>query len=178
MIYFIADTHFNHENIIKYCNRPFRDKEEMNEVLIEKWNKVITDEDTVYHLGDLILGEKVEWNKILSRLKGKKYLIRGNHDNATKSEYEKYGITVLINAPIELEEYKLILSHVPIPDKMIKDGYINVHGHIHNKKLNDVNEKIGQPEYPCELYSEDKHICVSVDVIDFKPISINEILKI
>ncbi len=178
MIYFIADTHFNHENIIKYCSRPFKNKEEMNERLIKEWNQVISDDDIVYHLGDLILGERTEWENILSKLNGKKYIIRGNHDNAKTSEYEKYGFDVLVDVPIELEEYKLILSHVPLPDEMIKEGYVNVHGHIHKKKLNDVNERIGVPEYPSELYSEDKHICVSVDVTEFKPVSINKVLEI
>ena len=78
--FFTSDTHFNHANIIRFCNRPFKDAEQMNEVMIANWNRVIGTDDTVFHLGDFCLGGAVEWTKILDRLNGKIYLILGNHD--------------------------------------------------------------------------------------------------
>lgn len=72
-IYFISDTHFNHKNIIKYCNRPFKDVEEMNKVLIENWNNTITDFNTIFHLGDVALTNESEMKEIISKLKGKKF---------------------------------------------------------------------------------------------------------
>lgn len=79
--YFIADTHFFHEKIIKMCNRPFDNVEEMNKKLIENWNKKVTDDDTVYILGDVSFkGSKENTISILKQLKGKKILIKGNHD--------------------------------------------------------------------------------------------------
>ena len=78
--FFTSDTHFNHANIIKFCNRPFKDVEQMNDVMIANWNSVIGKDDTVFHLGDFCLGGAAEWTKILDRLNGKIYLIMGNHD--------------------------------------------------------------------------------------------------
>jgi calcineurin-like phosphoesterase family protein len=54
-IFFTSDTHFNHKNIIKLCNRPFTSIEEMNEKIIENWNNIVKPEDIVWHLGDFAL---------------------------------------------------------------------------------------------------------------------------
>src|SRR3990172_2849797 len=81
LIFFTSDTHFYHQNIIKYCKRPFKYADEMNEVMIKNWNNTITDDDEVYHLGDFALCSPTGAENIVRRLKGKKYLIRGNHDH-------------------------------------------------------------------------------------------------
>lgn len=78
--FFTSDTHFNHANIIRFCNRPFKDVNQMNEVLIENWNRVISPGDTVFHFGDFCLGGSLEWTNVLDRLNGKIHLILGNHD--------------------------------------------------------------------------------------------------
>ena len=123
----------------------------------------------VYHLGDFSLGSEFDLKNILSKLNGNIYLIRGNHDRLTIKSYEECGIKVLKNAPIVLDKFKLMLSHRPIPDTMIKAGFINVHGHIHEKKIEDI--------YDNNLFSKDKHINVSLDVLDFKPILLEELLR-
>lgn len=166
MIYFISDTHFCHNNIIKYCNRNFKDTNEMNETIISNWNNIISKDDIVYHLGDFCLSNDIEIQNIFNRLNGNKILIRGNHDRKSVKFYENMGFKVLTHAPIILDEYKLMLSHIPLPDTKIKSGYINLHGHIHNKKINE--------DYP-KNYSDSKHINLSVDVTNYKPISLNEI---
>ena len=79
-VYFTSDTHFGHENIIKWCRRPYSSVEEMNEKLIENWNSVVGPDDIVFHLGDFAFGGSGLWKEVLSRLNGKKYLIIGNHD--------------------------------------------------------------------------------------------------
>ena len=167
--YIISDTHYYHSNIIKYCNRPFKDVNDMNEAIINNWNSIVKADDIVYHLGDFFLGSKFTLESIVSRLNGQIYLIKGNHDRLTTKSYEDCGIIVLKGAPVILDEYKVMLSHKPLPNSMIKKGYINIHGHIHDKKLEDI--------YDNELFSKDKHINVSCDVIDFMPILIEDLIK-
>ena len=75
-IYFTSDHHFGHENIIKFCDRPFRSVEEMDQTLIERWNEKVKPEDEVYHLGDFSLAKDPQRvSDILDSLKGTKYLI-------------------------------------------------------------------------------------------------------
>lgn len=176
-IYFISDTHFNHKNIIKYCSRPFKDVEEMNKVLIENWNNTVTDFDTIFHLGDVALTNESEMKEIIPKLKGKKILIKGNHDKKSKEFFRSVGFEIIPDNPLKLDTEKLILSHKPLADTEIPEGYINIHGHIHNNPLHKINPTTNEMEYPKELYSEKLHINVSVDVIDFKPISLEELLK-
>ena len=70
-VYFTSDTHFYHSNIIGFCKRPFKNVEDMNETLIENWNRVVGQDDIVFHLGDFCMGGSHEWTKILNRLNGK-----------------------------------------------------------------------------------------------------------
>lgn len=179
-VYLTADTHFYHNNIIKYCNRPFSTVEEMNEAIINNWNNVVKDRDAVYHLGDIALCSDELLTAIIKRLKGKKYLIRGNHDSRSVQAFENMGFIILRNPPIRLDEYRVILSHVPLPDEQIPDGFVNIHGHIHDKPLHEVGRQRKNEffeEYPRDKYSADNHICVSVDVTDFKPVNINELVQ-
>lgn len=80
MVYFTADLHLGHNNIIKTCNRPFSSVDEMDDILIENWNKKVKGNDTVYIVGDLIW-KGIDPKPYLDRLKGKKILVRGNHDS-------------------------------------------------------------------------------------------------
>jgi len=81
-IFFTSDHHFGHKNIIKFCKRPFEDVNEMNEVMIQRWNEKVSPEDEVYHLGDVGLSSHGQLRKILDQLNGKIYLIKGNHESA------------------------------------------------------------------------------------------------
>ena len=82
MIYYTSDLHLGHANIITHCNRPFSAVDEMDEVLIDNWNAKVTNADTVYVLGDLMFRNKRPAEAYLSRLKGRKHLVVGNHDKA------------------------------------------------------------------------------------------------
>ena len=79
-IWFTADSHIGHRNIIKYCKRPFSDVGEMNETLISNWNKVVGKNDYVFHLGDFSVGGAAEWTSLLDCLNGRIFLVLGNHD--------------------------------------------------------------------------------------------------
>jgi len=74
-VFFTSDTHFNHANIIHYCQRPFKDAAEMNEILVANWNRTVSNDDTVFHLGDFCLDGAAEWAQILDRLNERIYLI-------------------------------------------------------------------------------------------------------
>ena len=149
----------------------------MNETLIENWNNTVTDFDTVFHLGDVSLTIESDMKELIPKLKGKKALIRGNHDKKSKDFFRNVGFDFILESPVKLDNEKLILSHKPLKDTEIPDGYVNIHGHIHNNSLYKVNPNTNEMEYPENLYSEKLHINVSADVIDFKPISLMEILN-
>ena len=63
-VFFTSDTHFNHTNIIRFCNRPFKDVTHMNETIIANWNSVVGPDDIIFHLGDFCLGGSAEWKNI------------------------------------------------------------------------------------------------------------------
>lgn len=155
MLYFIADTHFNHYNIIKYCNRPFKDSKEMNVYIIKQWNSVVTDNDVVYHLGDVGFGTNEMLKGLITSLNGTKILIRGNHDfKRGINAWKEVGFKEVYKKKLQIDNY--ILTHEPIE---VEKGYINVFGHIHEKPLD-------------EKFNKDNHICVSCDVVDYNPIKI------
>lgn len=114
--HFTADTHFFHENVIKYSNRPFANREEMNEALVESWNSVVRSTDVVYHLGDVSFGPVDDTIKLLNRLNGKLHLVLGNHDRRFRST------NVLIKRFETVSDYKFLtidgqaiaMSHFPM----------------------------------------------------------------
>lgn len=112
--FFTSDTHFGHANIIRFCNRPFKNVEEMDEVLIENWNQVVSDDDTVFHLGDFAFGGSNVWKSIIPRLNGHINLIIGNHDrkNLRQGYMSSFGM-VVPQLQIEIEGNPIYLNHYP-----------------------------------------------------------------
>lgn len=90
-IFLIGDCHFGHRNIIRYCNRPFKDVEDMTEKLIANWNSVVGNNDIVYVVGDFALCGKQKIIEIGRRLNGRKRLILGNHDQASIATYREHS---------------------------------------------------------------------------------------
>lgn len=79
-IWFTSDTHFGHKNILKFCKRPWNTVEEMDEGLIQNWNRVVGKDDLVFDLGDFAFATNGRWKELLNQLNGHHYLILGNHD--------------------------------------------------------------------------------------------------
>lgn len=132
-VFIISDTHFGHKNIIKYCNRPFADTEEMDKAIIKNWNEVVSNKDLVIHLGDVALCGKERFRQIMSQLNGRKMLIRGNHDNWTDEFYREAGFEYVSRYPIVWNEF-YILSHAPL-QVFQNVPYKNIFGHVHNDPL-------------------------------------------
>ena len=128
-IWVISDTHFGHENIIKYCGRPFKDAAEMDAALIANWNAVVQPHHHVYHLGDVAVSQQ-RLNQVMPQLNGKKRLVLGNHDNhAPIQDYAKYFEKILVWRLFK----PVLLTHVPIHASSIRKARANVHGHTHEK---------------------------------------------
>lgn len=169
-IWVISDTHFQHDNIIKFCNRPFSDVWDMNETMIANWNAVVKPGDKVYHLGDVHFGDKQDANKILGRLNGKKRLIVGNHDDLKSQVLHNHFQKIYMWRIFK--EFGLLLTHVPVHESNISeigkknDGtpyhkLTNIHGHIHNNPS-----------------PEGRYRCVCVEQIGYTPINIEQLRTI
>ncbi|MDX9865883.1 MAG: hypothetical protein RBT34_13860 [Anaerolineaceae bacterium] len=157
----ISDTHFFHENIGRYCNRP----ENWQELIIKNWNDRVTPDETVPHLGDFALGKKINFELLAGSLNGRLFLIQGNHDRLSQTYCEAHGVTLLKDSLlVEMEDrVKLIFSHRPIVP--LKDGWINLHGHIHNVPPPPEGSALGP-----------NHINMSVEVRGYRPWKLREII--
>ena len=172
--FFTSDTHFNHANIIRFCNRPFKDVTQMNETLIANWNNVVGEDDTVFHLGDFCLGGAAEWTQVLNRLNGKIYLIMGNHDlkNIRQGFIQRFE-HVTMQMHIEIGKKKIYLCHYPF--LCFEGGYKEVwqlFGHVHTRKNNTGNDA-GRLQY---LYPTQYD--VGVDNNGFAPVSFEQVKRL
>ena len=133
-IFFTADTHFGHSNIIRHSNRPYENAHEMDEALIANWNKVVKQTDTVYHLGDISVLRPERTREILDRLKGKIYLICGNHERSAKhakcaSRFEWIKDYFVLKLPFDIS---LVLFHYSLRVWEKKHyGAWHLYGHSH-----------------------------------------------
>lgn len=169
MIFFTSDLHFSHELIIKHTQRPFYNVDEMNNTLIKKWNNKIAYNDEVYILGDFTMKGADIASTYLYSLKGKKYLIKGNHDNFIDDIRFEKSLFVDIKDYMEITYFNtcFILFHYPLLDwNGYKKGAIALHGHQHNHK--DYNIK--------NLREGIRRYDVGVDANNMEPVSAQEII--
>jgi len=162
-VYFSSDNHYFHANIIKYCSRPFRDVDEMNAAMVDNWNSVVKDEDVVFHLGDVSAGlrDRVDdFKALIGSLRGKKVLIRGNHDHQTDEWYVEAGFRSVHES---LVLGGVLMVHYPVHEAISRKvddsgwGVVEhvVHGHIHR----------------CDVEDFEDHYNVAVDRHGFVPVS-------
>lgn len=139
----------------------------MDKILVSNWNSVVKNNDRVFMLGDFCLAGKNKIIEIGNKLNGRKTLIMGNHDSAALSTYYKAGFEMVSKYPIFLEGF--LLSHRPIPDCR----FYNIHGHIHNTSIKVIDNL--HLDTNSDLYK--LYYNVSADVINFTPVSLNEIKR-
>lgn len=171
-IWFTSDTHFCHENIIRFCNRPFSNVDEMNEELIRRWNETVPPDGIVFHLGDFCLGHPGDWNDIINQLNGQIYLILGNHDmKYIKQGFMKRFVYVTQQMSIRVGGQAIILNHNPF--LCYGGAYRNVwqlFGHVHSGPLSKNGLDVPRLDmlFPTQYD-------VGVDNNDFRPISFQEL---
>lgn len=190
-LYFTSDPHYGHVNVIRLCNRPFKDVGEMNQKMIDNWNVVVRQEDTVYILGDFSMSSSYI-HTIAPRLLGTKVLVAGNHDASHScnkksnspekharqlEEYGKYFNRIVEEDSIEINGVTFKMNHFPFWNPEYKDaryqqlrprddGTPLLCGHVHTSwHVTKTTKKTVQ-------------INVGVDMNDFRPISTDKVLEL
>ena len=167
-----SDTHWGHAGIVRFLNgdgsklRPWATTEEMDEAMIEKWNVLVRPNDTVYHLGDVVINRRAL--PTLGRLNGEMILVKGNHDVFRLEEYTPYfkdirGVGVLDN---------FVLSHIPIHPASLELWKGNFHGHLHSNRVLQAGSHWGVKET-----IDQRYLCLSVEHTNFQPISLEDAKK-
>ena len=159
----ISDTHFTHKNILTFMlpngsrMRPFASVEEMDELMVNNWNRVVSPRTKVYHLGDVVMHKR--YLPIMARLNGRKRLVRGNHDSddIPTREYLKYFEEVYGSRLIA----NLLMTHIPVHPESIKPTWTNIHGHTHSNQG--------------ALALGPKYFNVCVEMINYTPISLEDL---
>jgi calcineurin-like phosphoesterase family protein len=165
MIYLTSDTHYGHESILQYCNRPFATVDDMNEAMIAHHNAIVGQDDTVIHCGDFALGKKLHWPTYFRRLNGRKRLVLGNHDGTRTAMLALGFEEVEEELYVEYNGVRFWCAHIPPANTMDHRGYVRpaasqpydiaLCGHIHDRWKQHADGTIN----------------VGVDVWHFRPVS-------
>lgn len=176
-IWITSDQHFGHAATVEKFKRPngdplrpFSSVEEMNEALVERWNKVVGPNDVVFNLGDVCMSHR--HLHFQSRLNGTKHLIAGNHDPLIGKKAKKFNFGDYFDSIGSLKELDgMLLTHVPVHEQSLDRWGVNVHGHLHANEVMKMHG--GKPTNN----PDPRYLCVSVERTDFKPISLEDVKK-
>lgn len=175
--FYIADLHFGHFNIIRYDNRPFVTANEMDNVLIANWNRVVSDDDYVWILGDISWHNESKTINIFKQLKGHKMLVKGNHDKISNT------LAKCFNRIVDYAEFndgkeKVVMSHYPMPfwNGQFRDT-IHLYGHVHNSHQWNIceswiNEARALQAIPMRMYN----VGCMMDWMNYTPRTLDEII--
>lgn len=185
-LYFISDTHFTHDNIRRYCDRPFKSCSEMDEELVQNWNARVSRGDKVIFAGDFVMGSDSVAKEFAERLNGQITVLSGNHD-----DFDKFDVPFTVVESLYFtyqykgQEYNFYCSHWPRNyhkttkrnDSRKEPIYSNppswfngwmIHGHVHNNDLQT---------FPFVNHTN-KTINVGVEVLEYTPIRVDELIDI
>lgn len=162
-IFVIADTHFFHNNIIEYENRPFRSVEHMNDAIIKNWNSVVSNRDKVYVLGDVSFANKEDTKGIITQLNGSKTLIIGNHDKPITQYWLDIGFKEVSKYPILYKDF-IIMSHEPPEYIPGSSPYKYIYGHVHSTDMYRTVTK--------------NSACVSIERWGYAPVELSKLFEL
>ena len=177
--FYISDWHYGHANCIAFDNRPFKTVQEMNEALIERWNSTVSENDTVYILGDMFWCNWKDSLPVLDKLNGSKILIKGNHDRCNESQFVKKFSKIVDYLEIKDNERNVVLCHYPIPCfKNHFYGWYHLYGHVHTSFESNMMEHtkyLMEELYgkQCQMFN----VGAMMPYVDYTPRTLDEILK-
>lgn len=174
-VWFTSDEHFDHENIIKFCNRPFTSKEEMNEGLIERHNSVVKEKDNVYHVGDMFwrtYGFENAINTAKKRLNGTHFYVLGNHEELMLDN--GYQGRTLRDSFVWVAEREIIRPIKKGP-KIVLDHYA---GRVWQGQGGGAIQLYGHSHGELERHPYGKSMDVGVDANDYYPVHLDTVLEV
>jgi len=164
MRFFISDAHYGHKKIIDYCSRPFQSVEEMDRIMIDQWNGVVTDDDEVFFVGDFSFCGADRSIEILEELRGTKHLILGNHDynrGKVKPFFKQHFASIEASRTLIIEPVGRAVNLCHYPSFGPTAPQILVHGHSHNNR----------PHITSYMTTRQLLVNVSVECVEYTPMS-------
>ena len=176
-MFFTSDTHFNHEKILGFCARPFKDIKEHDKELVYRWNAKVPADGLVFHLGDVCFGDYPYCEELLNCLNGNIFLVLGNHDmRDVRTRYKNRFIGMSLEALINIDGQDIILNHFPLlcyAGSYRKKPVWQLYGHVHTSPYSE-----GIDAKRLKGITFPQQYDVGVDDNNFTPLSYSEVQQI